>query len=1684
MIVEVAVPSATTPLVGFAVAVVSAASIVVALPMNATVGCWATRTWPGPGFTVAVIVFVSAVVDAIVPVAIPKASVGAAGCVSVFEEPLEASCTVWPGTGFPFASRTVTVIVEVAVPSATTSIIGLAVADVSVASIVVALPMNATVGCCATTICPTPGFTVAVTVFVSAVVDAIVPVAVPFASVVPAGCVSVFEEPLEASCTVWPGTGFPFASRTVTVIVEVAVPSATTSVVGFAVAVVSVASIVVASPMNATVDCCATTTWVGPGFTVAVSVFVSAVVDAIVPVATPRASVVAAGCVSVFDAPVDASCTVWPATGFPFASRTVTVMVEVAVPSATTSLVGFAVAVVRVASIVVASPMNATVGCWATTTWLGPGFTVAVTVFDSAIVEASVPVATPKASVVAAGCVSVFEVPVEASWTVWPATGLPFASRTVTVIVEAAVPSATTSLVGFAVAVVSAASIVEASPMKPTVGCCVTTIEPGPGLIVAVIVFVSAIVEAIVPVATPRASVVAAGCVSVFEVPVEASWTVWPATGFPFASRTVTVIVEVDVPFATTPVVGFAVAVVSAASIVEASPMNPTVGCCATMTWLGPGLIVAVIVFDPEAVDAIVPVATPFASVVAAGWPRTLFAPVAPSMTVWPGTGLLFASRTVTVIVARSTPLATTFEFGTTETVESPPLIVPGFAENVTVACWRRTTWFGPGFTVAVIVFDSAVVDASAPKAKPSTSVTAGGCVSVLPEPVAASWTVCPGTGLPFASKTWTVMAVVVTPSAAMPVSGVAETVPSVALIVLASAMKPTVGCWVTTTCAGPGSIVAVIVFVSARVETIVPLVAPVASVVEAGCVSTSFVPVVARRIVRPETGFPFTSRTVTVIVEASAPSATTSIAGFAVAPERPGLIALASPTKPIVGCWTTTIWEGPGLIVAVMIFVSAVVEAIVPLAVPAASVVAAGCVSVLLAPVAARATVWPGTGLPNASATVTVIVERARSFATTPPVGKAVAAESVALIVPGSPTKVTVSVALSGTFATPKVTVAPTTFVSARVEARNPKVIPLASVGVAGWTRTLSVPVAPRTTTSPTIGLPRLSMTVTTTGAASVPFARRVPAGSTTTVEAFASTVRGRPPPPPPLQPPATAASARAKAAARREVGRRDEAVRVLSMLDLEWARDRGTKGPTREVELPAGLVSNPLPDRLESGTGRRDPLEHHFLPLGSRIPLARRAPTDILHRVRALPFLFAVAVPLLAAAQSVPGDAPPTYADDEVAASSGDTRLLWKELDPVLAQRRVLSEDGREALKHLAQSLVLERLAKEHGVSVPDAVVEARWKTLDEQVKASGDPDGIAGMIWKARLSPEEFRKFLRLSFVQETLTRRALGLSERAEVKGEQQELWMDEQMAARKYAEVAPPWEAGIVARCSDFEIPLADLVRTLRRRLPPADLKEDCYQLLLIKKIEARMPDLAKDKLDKAIEEEIQRRRDDTAADPRSAGVTWERRLVAQGYVLDRIRQDPAIRVAALARLWVDRSAGPEGLKRTYESEREHFDGLYGEAIDTSILFLRAARFKNDLNPRTFEEVEGELGKLARGIRSVDDFHRLARERSEDAASREGGGAVGWIGAGTERVPAELRDAVRKALEQPTPGGAGLDPAVSLVGPLRFPTGSALLWLGERRPAPTWDTMSAHVHRELRKRFLDETLPRTSLVTAF
>src|SRR6267378_264667 len=523
-----AAPPIRLPFASFAVTVI----VLLVPPAAMLAGAAATVDWldeTAPGvtvtaavavnavpFTVAEIVFPSGTVELSVPVATPLPSVVAAGCVSVFPLPVAASTTVAPPIRLPFPSFAVTVTVVVGPPAAM-----LAGAAVTVDTDPEAAPGVTVI----TTVCVTASpFAVAETVFPSATVELNVPVATPLPSVTAGGCVSVFPLPVAASTTVAPLTGLPDPSLAVTVIVVPAPPAV--MLAGAAATVDCVGDTALAVTVTAAV-------WVSAvPFTVAETVFPSGTVELNVPVATPLAFVWPAGCVTVFPLPVAASTTVAKLTGLPYPSFAVTVIVATPLPGAIVA--GAAATVDTVAD---TAPAVTVTGAVAVSV---VPFTVAETVFPSATVELTVPVATPLPSVAAAGCVTVFPLPVAASTTAAPLIRLPLPSFAVTVIVAGPPPAA--MLAGAAATVDAVAD--SAPAVTVTAAVCVTAVPPA----VADTVFGSATVELIVPVATPLPFVVPVGCVTVFPVPVAANITVAPPPALPLASLAVTVIVVVAPP--------------------------------------------------------------------------------------------------------------------------------------------------------------------------------------------------------------------------------------------------------------------------------------------------------------------------------------------------------------------------------------------------------------------------------------------------------------------------------------------------------------------------------------------------------------------------------------------------------------------------------------------------------------------------------------------------------------------------------------------------------------------------------------------------------------------------------------------------------------------------------------------------------------------------------------------------------------------------------------------------------------------------------------------------------------------------------------------------------------------------------------------------------------------------------
>ena len=227
-----------------------------------------------------------------------------------------------------------------------------------------------------------------------------------------------------------------------------------------------------------------------------------------------------------------ANVTATPATGFPFASLTITDGGALtAVPTVADWFVGL------IAAIVAAAPA---VPCAVNVTGLpAKDAEVAVNVFDPAVApRVQLPtVAIPFASEVWAAPVTLPLAGPAANVTDTPEIGLPNASVTTT-----------DGGTGTAVPAVAVCPFPAFGPMMAaaaaftvTVAVCVTTTVP---FTVAATVFVPAAVELKVPVICPLGLVVPAGWVS--EIPVAgdaASVTVAPETGLPLPSFTVTVIV-------------------------------------------------------------------------------------------------------------------------------------------------------------------------------------------------------------------------------------------------------------------------------------------------------------------------------------------------------------------------------------------------------------------------------------------------------------------------------------------------------------------------------------------------------------------------------------------------------------------------------------------------------------------------------------------------------------------------------------------------------------------------------------------------------------------------------------------------------------------------------------------------------------------------------------------------------------------------------------------------------------------------------------------------------------------------------------------------------------------------------------------------------------------------------------
>ncbi|TAJ23525.1 MAG: hypothetical protein EPO68_02865 [Planctomycetota bacterium] len=454
-------------------------------------------------------------------------------------------------------------------------------------------------------------------------------------------------------------------------------------------------------------------------------------------------------------------------------------------------------------------------------------------------------------------------------------------------------------------------------------------------------------------------------------------------------------------------------------------------------------------------------------------------------------------------------------------------------------------------------------------------------------------------------------------------------------------------------------------------------------------------------------------------------------------------------------------------------------------------------------------------------------------------------------------------------------------------------------------------------------------------------------------------------------------------------------------------------------------------------------------------------------------------------------------------------DTSISTVQLCELLVERFGMSQPGQGIISQLVQRKVVAELATAAGIEPTEAAVDERIQQLDAAARAEGAKGGILDHLKRNRLEMGFFRAMLRLGLQQEGLTRAALGLGPEAKLTGAQQDTWLEQTLKERGFELMPRPWK-DIVAKSGGSILTRDELGMALRRELPIGDVAEACFQAALMVRLETRMAQGSEAQVERALDQAIARRRSELERNPKFSGISWAQYLQSQGFDEPSFRRDPAVRIEALSHALVDAQLAAQkpdasktdagktapanadareaNLRAAYEAEKQFFDDRFGEAVRTRMIYLAGKTYfkllresdKETKDKELFEKAlvsaRDELERVAKGIQSEEQFKTHASLVNDDEALRKLEGELGWVTRGDPRVASEVRDAVWK--NAPALGAT----AGRMLGPLALPGGAALLWLGERRPLPEWTDLAQRVHAELRRRLIEELVPKRSLRT--
>lgn len=414
----------------------------------------------------------------------------------------------------------------------------------------------------------------------------------------------------------------------------------------------------------------------------------------------------------------------------------------------------------------------------------------------------------------------------------------------------------------------------------------------------------------------------------------------------------------------------------------------------------------------------------------------------------------------------------------------------------------------------------------------------------------------------------------------------------------------------------------------------------------------------------------------------------------------------------------------------------------------------------------------------------------------------------------------------------------------------------------------------------------------------------------------------------------------------------------------------------------------------------------------------------------------------------------------DPRLAARFTGGGVTWKDFHLEIARRYRGRDFAKSALNNLIETRIVGIESRKRGLRPDKLAVEARFQQIQRQLAQTKKK--LSDLLKARHMTRDEFHQVVELSINTEALVRQDLGLEPGTQPDPRKIKLWMSEKKKEMGVVTDLIKLPPDVCARIKDKDIPLDRLGESMARILDPKDKKRILREMVAYRLLQRKGKELAIELKPGDIEAQLERRRRDFESRPQLAqqGLKMEDLLRAQGRTIQDLVRGEVFRTNILIQKIGDKLYPMSRIEADSVQRRDYWRDRVGPSRRVLRLWVQGPP------RRTRADAEVLLGGIAKQIQSQQAFQALARKFSEDTASKQLAGDIGYLHRVQARFPIPLLAA---AFDRPI--GAFSPKIIEESG------GFSLVYVTQEKPGPKgkelWEAIRRFQMTELLAKMIEK-----------